>query len=81
MCNNYEYEKKELMIELMERYHSGSIASLESMKNMLLSYDNKFIEVRALTDELIPKCIEFIEKERENLRKEIENKTYNEKNI
>lgn len=68
---------KEITIELMERYHSGSIAALESLKGMLLSYDNKFIEVRELTDELIPRCIEFIKEERENVRKEIENGTYN----
>lgn len=72
---------KKMTIELMERYHNGSIAALESLKNMLLSYDKKFIEVRELTDELIPKCIEFIKEERKNVRKEIENKTYDDNYI
>jgi hypothetical protein len=70
---------KELTIELMERYHSGSIASLKSLKGMLLSYGKDSIEVRELTDEIIPGCIEIVKEERENLRKEIENETYEDK--
>lgn len=72
---------KELTIELIERYHGGSIAALESLKNMLLSYDKKFIEIRELTDELIPRYIEFIKKERENVRKEIKNRTYDDEYV
>ena len=68
-------------IEDMKRYHNGSIASLESLKGMLLSLNKKSIKVRELVDEIIPGCIEIVKEERENLRKEIENKTYNEKNI